>query len=207
MSAIIIEEGLVHYEALGRGKPVLLLHGWLGSWRYWIPVMEELSVSYRVYALDLWGYGDTDRRSGSYDVESYVRLVDNFIENLGIVHLALPIVGHALGAVVAVLWAARNPDRIDRIMAVNMPLEDASINQRLATSGALNLFDKALNVQPPDFAALQPPASPQSHAIQSQSKLRLVRAAPSLNQEDEAPQLQVQASAQPHISALIIIKT
>jgi len=155
MSAIIIEEGLVHYEALGRGKPVLLLHGWLGSWRYWVPVMEELSVSYRVYALDLWGYGDTDRRSGSYDVESYVRLIDNFIENLGIVHMSLPIVGHALGAVVAVLWAARNPERIDRIMAVNMPLEDASINQRLAASGALNLFDKALSVQPPDFAALQ----------------------------------------------------
>jgi pimeloyl-ACP methyl ester carboxylesterase len=32
MSAIIIaENGLVHYEALGRGKPVLFLHGWIGS--------------------------------------------------------------------------------------------------------------------------------------------------------------------------------
>jgi pimeloyl-ACP methyl ester carboxylesterase len=155
MSAIIIDEGLVHYEALGRGKPVLLLHGWLGSWRYWVPVMEELSVSYRSYALDLWGFGDTDRRTGRYDIESYVQLLDNFVENLGIVHMSLPIVGHALGAVVAVIWAARNPERVDRIMAVNMPLEDSAINQRLATAGALNLFDKAFTVQPPDFAALQ----------------------------------------------------
>ncbi len=155
MSAIIIDDGLVHYEALGRGKPLLLLHGWLGSWRYWVPVMEELSVSYRAYAVDLWGFGDTDRRKGRYEVESYVQLLDSFVENLGIVHTTLPIVGHALGAVVAVLWAARNPERVDRIMAVNMPLEDAAINQRLTTSGALGLFDKALNVQPADFAALQ----------------------------------------------------
>lgn len=155
MSAIIIEEGLVHYEALGRGKPVILLHGWLGSWRYWVPVMEELSVSYRAYALDLWGFGDTDRRGGNYDVESYVQLLDSFVENLGIVHMSLPVVGHALGAVVALHWAVRNPVRVDRIMAVNMPLDNASINQRLTTSGALSLFDKALSVQPPDFAALQ----------------------------------------------------
>jgi pimeloyl-ACP methyl ester carboxylesterase len=155
MSAIIIGEGLVHYEALGRGKPVILLHGWLGSWRYWVPVMEELSVGYRTYAFDLWGFGDSDRRNEHYDVESYVELLDRFIENLGILHMPLPVVGHALGAVVALLWAVRNPDRIDRIMAVSMPLIGTSINRRLATPGALGLFDKAFNVQPPEFTALQ----------------------------------------------------
>jgi pimeloyl-ACP methyl ester carboxylesterase len=155
MSAIIIDEGLVHYEALGRGKPVLLLHGWLGSWRYWVPVMEELSVEYRTYAFDLWGFGDSDQLNGHYDVDSYVQLLDSFVENLGILHTKLPIVGHALGAVVALLWAVRNPDRIDRIMAVSMPLVGASINRRLTTSGALKMFDKAFNVQPPEFGALQ----------------------------------------------------
>jgi pimeloyl-ACP methyl ester carboxylesterase len=155
MSAIIIDEGLVHYEALGRGKPLLLLHGWLGSWRYWVPVMEELSVKYRTYAFDLWGFGDSDRRNGRYDVDSYVKLLNSFIENLGILHVPLPVVGHSLGAVVALIWAVRNPDRIDRIMAVSLPLNRASINRRLTTSGAIGLFDKAFNTQPPDFAALQ----------------------------------------------------
>jgi len=155
MSAIIINDGLVHYEALGRGKPLILLHGWLGSWRYWVPVMEELSVEYRVYAFDLWGFGDSDRRDSKYDIESYVQLLDSFIENLGILHMPLPVVGHALGAVVALLWAARNPDRIDRVMAVSLPLAGADINRRLMTPGALTLFDKAFNAQPPDFSALQ----------------------------------------------------
>jgi len=155
MSAIIIDSGLVHYEALGRGKPLLLLHGWLGSWRYWIPVMEELSIEYRVYAFDLWGFGDSDRRDGLYNVESYIRLLDEFIENLGILHVPLPVVAHALGAVVALLWAARNPDRIDRIMAVSLPLVGTSINRRLAAPDPFSLFDRALNVRPPDFGALQ----------------------------------------------------
>jgi pimeloyl-ACP methyl ester carboxylesterase len=155
MSVVIIDSGLVHYEALGRGKPLILLHGWLGSWRYWVPVMEELSVDYRVYAFDLWGYGDSDRRDGHYDVESYVDLLDAFIENLGIVKMRMPIVGHALGAVVALLWAVRNPDRIDRIMTVSLPLVGASINRRLMTSEALTLFEKAFNRQPTNFEALQ----------------------------------------------------
>jgi pimeloyl-ACP methyl ester carboxylesterase len=155
MSVIIIDDGLVHYEALGRGKPLLLLHGWLGSWRYWVPVMQELSVDYRVYAFDLWGFGDSDRRNTDYDVESYVQLLDGFIENLGILHTPLPVVGHSLGAVVALLWAARNPERIDRIMAVSLPIVGTAINRRLMKSEALTLFDKAFNHQPANFEALQ----------------------------------------------------
>ena len=37
MSALIIDNGRIHYEVIGRGEPVLLVHGWIGSWRYWVP--------------------------------------------------------------------------------------------------------------------------------------------------------------------------
>jgi len=55
MSAVVLDGGIVHYEAFGRGKPILFLHGWLGSWRYWMPTMEAVSDKNRTYALDLWG--------------------------------------------------------------------------------------------------------------------------------------------------------
>ncbi|MCK7519753.1 MAG: hypothetical protein MZV64_19525 [Ignavibacteriales bacterium] len=32
---------IVHYEVLGRGRPVIFLHGWVGSWKYWIASMQS----------------------------------------------------------------------------------------------------------------------------------------------------------------------
>jgi pimeloyl-ACP methyl ester carboxylesterase len=81
MSAITIENDLVHYEVLGRGRPVILLHGWLGSWRYWIPAMQQLSMKYRTYALDLWGTAFGRSPSGWAWCASSG---DDFIEKLGI---------------------------------------------------------------------------------------------------------------------------
>ncbi len=51
MSAIVLQGEIAHYEFLGRGKPVIFLHTWLGSWRYWISTMQSLSMAYRTYAL------------------------------------------------------------------------------------------------------------------------------------------------------------
>ena len=142
MSAIIIDNALIHYEALGRGKPLIFLHGWLGSWRYWMPTMEALSDRYRTYALDLWGFGDSDRNSQRYDIESYVNLLDQFMTQLGIVRASL--VGHSLGAVVAVLASIRSADHIDRIMAVSTPVMDAAIHKRLNSTGG-SLVDRLLS--------------------------------------------------------------
>jgi pimeloyl-ACP methyl ester carboxylesterase len=141
VSAIIIDNALIHYEALGRGKPLIFLHGWLGSWRYWMPTMEALSDRYRTYALDLWGFGDSDRGTQRYDIESYVNLIDQFMTQLGVVRASL--VGHSLGAAVAVLSAVRSTERIDRVMAVSIPVMDAAITKRLNSTGG-SLIDRLL---------------------------------------------------------------
>lgn len=129
MSAIVIDDGVVHYETVGRGRPVLFLHGWLGSWRYWMSTMVALSDQYRAYALDLWGFGDSDKSKFRYHISDYVELLDNFISNLSIHQPAL--VGHALGAVVALEYAKRYPERVQRLVAVNPPLHADYINHRL----------------------------------------------------------------------------
>jgi pimeloyl-ACP methyl ester carboxylesterase len=120
MSAITIENDLVHYEVLGRGRPVILLHSWLGSWRYWVPALQQLSMKYRTYALDLWGFGDSGKDSHRYNFASQVALLDQFMEKMGITKAAL--VGHGLGAAVAARYAVQHADRVPRLMVVSPPL-------------------------------------------------------------------------------------
>ncbi len=133
MSAVILESSLVHYEAMGRGRPMLFLHDWLGSWRYWVPTMLELSNGYRTYALDFWGFGDSDKVRSHYSVSGYVRQVDLFMEQMGIP--SVPIIGHGLGGVVALRFAQQFPERISQIMLVNTPLSGASLSRPLSTFG------------------------------------------------------------------------
>lgn len=120
MSAITIEGDLIHYEVLGRGRPVIFVHGWLGSWRYWIPAMSQLSTRYRTYAIDLWGFGDSGKDPRHYDFASQVSLIDQFMTRMGIAKAAL--IGHDLGAAVVAHFAVTWPDRVPRLMAVSPPL-------------------------------------------------------------------------------------
>lgn len=120
MSAIIVEGSLVHYEALGRGKPLLFLHDWLGSWRYWVPTMVDMASSYRTYAFDFWGFGDSDKAPARYDFESYVRQVELFLQQMGVRQVPL-VIGHGLGAVTALHYAQMHPDSVGQVMAVSLP--------------------------------------------------------------------------------------
>ncbi|MBN1203183.1 MAG: alpha/beta hydrolase [Anaerolineae bacterium] len=135
MSAITIENDLVHYEVLGRGRPVILIHGWLGSWRYWIPAMRQLSMKYRTYALDLWGFGDSGKDARRYDFASQVMLLDQFMDKMGIAKAAL--VGHGLGASVVAHYAVEHPDHVPRLMAVCPPLFRMAPTTRPLTANPL----------------------------------------------------------------------
>lgn len=131
MSAIVVDGRLVHYEAIGRGRPVVFIHGWIGSWRYWMVAMDDLSERYRAYALDLWGFGDTDRRQDGYSLDAYIELVERFLDELGLRRVAL--IGHGLGGAIAIRLAASLPERVDRLAAVCTPLTGAAIAPSLAT--------------------------------------------------------------------------
>ncbi len=137
MSAIILNGSIVHYEALGRGRPVLFLHSWIGSWRYWIPAMQVASTSYRAYALDLFGFGETSRDALRYPLDRQAELVDGFLEKMGIGRVA--IIGHGLGGLVGFAFLKKYPRTVDRILAVNCPLEYSEVNGRVQNANALEL--------------------------------------------------------------------
>jgi len=121
VSAIIIEHDLIHYEAIGRGRPIVFIHGWVGSWRYWWSTMQAISAfQFRAYAFDLWGFGDSGKRRERYDFDSYVNLLGDFMDQLGLP--AATLVGHSLGAAVALRYACEQPEWVDRVMSVSYPM-------------------------------------------------------------------------------------
>ncbi|MBN2046135.1 MAG: alpha/beta hydrolase [Anaerolineales bacterium] len=143
MSAIIIEDKIVHYEVLGRGKPIIFLHGWVGSWRYWIPAMQSASASYRAYAFDLWGYGETAKENLNYSLEEQTELLDQFMNAMGIGKVAL--VGHGLGAVVALLYASKHAFVVDRAMVISIPVLGKGVADDLDFQDPVGLTERLLN--------------------------------------------------------------
>ena len=139
MSAIILDGSMVHYEALGRGRPIIFLHGWVGSWRYWINAMQVASTSFRAYALDLYGFGDTSRDPQQYTLEKQAEMLNRFLEEMGIGKVA--IVGHDLGALVGFSYLKRWHTSVDRMMVINCPLEYDALNTRLRTAPASELAE------------------------------------------------------------------
>lgn len=120
MSAITISRDLIHYEKLGRGRPVILVHDWIGSWRYWIPLMQKLHTQFSVYTLDLIGFGDSSKTVEHYTIEAQVKMLEQFMEQLGIPKAAM--VGHGLGTMVVTQFALRNPDKVARLLLSSIPL-------------------------------------------------------------------------------------
>ena len=133
MSSIVTEQGVVHYEAYGRGTPVILLHGWLGSWGCWLGTMEALAPRHRTYALDFWGFGESDKRRESYNISDFVSLVDQFMERLGI--QSAPVMGHSMGGTVALSLALDRPQRVRKVAVVGSPIDGRSLHLFLKLAG------------------------------------------------------------------------
>jgi pimeloyl-ACP methyl ester carboxylesterase len=163
LSAILLDGSIVHYEVLGRGRPVIFLHGWVGSWKYWIASMQVTSTSFRAYALDLWGFGDTAHNTLKYSLDEQVKLMDAFLNEMGIGKIAL--VGHGLGALVAMNFAIRYRQSVDRVMAINCPLNFEAVSPRLRTAPPQELSDWLSNRTPEANTALSDAAKADVKAI------------------------------------------
>ncbi len=126
MSIIVIDNQTVHYEVFGRGRPVLFLHGWMGSWRYWYPTIEHVKRHYRAYSFDFWGFGESRHKSATESIHDYSRQVIRFLDALGIDRVLL--VGHSMGGMVALKTALDHPTRIAKVVTVGAPITGASLS-------------------------------------------------------------------------------
>jgi len=129
---LVTEQGIIHYEAHGRGRPVLLLHGWLNSWELWRNTIEVLGKEFRMYALDFLGFGESGVSSSqgtSFSVNNFVLMVSQFMDRMGIIKA--PLVGHSMGGTVALNAAIRYPEKVVKVIVVGSPIQGSSLSPLL----------------------------------------------------------------------------
>jgi haloalkane dehalogenase len=108
----------LHYVEAGRGDPVLLLHGIPTSSFLWRAVMAPMAERRRVIALDLPGFGRSDKPlDASYSFTFYERVLEAFLEALKIRRTALVV--HDFGGPVGLFWAVRHADRLTELALLN----------------------------------------------------------------------------------------
>lgn len=95
-------------------KPtVVLVHGFASAIEAWATVTPALSATHRVIALDLKGFGWTDRPEGDYSPDAQARMLLKLLEHRGVTKTA--IVAHSWGSSVALAAALAAPDRVTKI--------------------------------------------------------------------------------------------
>lgn len=104
----------VRYLDVGKGPVVVLLHGYGSALDAWAGVIPDLSKDHRVIALDLKGFGWTDRPEGDYSPAAQARLVLAVLDARGVGRVRA-MVGHSWGASVAMSIAMSEPDRVESL--------------------------------------------------------------------------------------------
>jgi pimeloyl-ACP methyl ester carboxylesterase len=108
-----VDGGSLYYETLGKGAPVILIHGGFGDRRMWDPQFETLAQAFRVVRYDHRGFGRSSAATQPYSpVADLVKLMD---------HLELKranLVGNSMGGTLALDFALLQPDRTGAVVVI-----------------------------------------------------------------------------------------
>ncbi len=160
MQAVTLNENSGQHlfaRQMGTGEPVLILHGLLGSSDNWTAVARDLAESYTVFSLDLRNHGRSFH-SDHFDYAAMADDVKRFTQQYGLNNVS--IIGHSMGGKTAMQFAYRYPERLRKLVVVdiapkayppqNLNAVDALLNLDLATISRLSQADEKLQPAIPD---------------------------------------------------------
>lgn len=108
----------VRYAEAGKGAgKVLLVHGLGGSALSWTYNIGKLGRHFHVFAPDLIGFGESEKPSIRYDMDTFTRFLQRFMERLGIKRASL--VGSSMGGQIAAEFSIRYPSRVERLVLIS----------------------------------------------------------------------------------------
>ena len=137
---------MLHYLDWGNtgAMPVVLLHGICGQAHYWDFFAAAMRDDYHILAIDQRGHGDSEWAQ-SYKPADYVLDLDDFTAKLGIRDLVL--IGHSMGGMNALLYAARRPDQVAKLVIID-------IGPEIGVSGIERILSQ-WNTVPQAFESLE----------------------------------------------------
>lgn len=118
----IVSNGVkLHYVTQGEGPLMLMLHGFPEFWYSWRHQIPEFARDFKVVALDLRGYNDSDKPQdkSAYVMAEFIKDVEGVIKGLGYEKCVL--VGHDWGGGIAWSFAHAHPEMVERLIVLNIP--------------------------------------------------------------------------------------
>jgi pimeloyl-ACP methyl ester carboxylesterase len=111
----------LHYVTQGQGKLMLMLHGFPEFWYSWRHQISEFGKDYKVVALDLRGYNDSDKpkEREAYKMSELIKDVEGVIRGLG--YESCILVGHDWGGAIAWNFAYAYPEMVEKLIVLNLP--------------------------------------------------------------------------------------
>ncbi len=110
-----------HYLEMGEERagraPIILLHGFFYDSLMWYKNMQFLSQHYKVYALDLWGFGYSAREPLDYGYPLFAEQIQLFMQALNISKASF--IGHSLGAGAAITFVGEHADKVEKLILVD----------------------------------------------------------------------------------------
>ncbi|MBL7159175.1 alpha/beta fold hydrolase [Candidatus Microgenomates bacterium] len=132
---IKINKKTINFAQIGKGEPLLLIHGWANNWEGWIPLVPTLKKKYTLYLIDLLGFGDSSPLK-NYSIENQTKYVSLFLEKLKIYPKA--IIGVSMGSLIAGAIGKNYPQRTQSIILIGAPFKTKSLTL------AAKAFEKSL---------------------------------------------------------------
>jgi pimeloyl-ACP methyl ester carboxylesterase len=120
-----------HYIEKGQGDPVILIHGFYYDTHMWDGSMDVLAEKYKVYVIDLWGFGYSTREMLDFGYPLYARQLELFMDAMDLPKAVL--IGQSMGGGTIIKFAVSNRDRIDKMVLV----EPAILPNRLPLMGRI----------------------------------------------------------------------
>jgi len=130
-----VDGATIHVRVGGKGPAVVLIHGFGDTGDMWTPLAVELAKNHTVVVPDLRGMGLSSHPDGGYDKKTQAGDIRGVLTHLKIDHAV--IVGHDIGTMVAYAYAARYPDKTDRLVVMDAPVPGIPPWDQIVRSPAL----------------------------------------------------------------------